>query len=368
MRSVDLRNGDSSEVLRGYLPNSIDSVCCDPPYHLTSIVKRFGAGNAAPAKHGKDGAFARASRGFMGQTWDGGDIAFRQEFWAECFRVLKPGGHLFAFSGTRTYHRMACAIEDAGFEIRDQFGWAYGTGFPKNHPIADVCSIATGQTFEGHGTAIKPAWEPICLARKPLAESSVMANLLRYGTGSLNIDGARIETDEFKSCIRNAKPDRNDGYGMDKNGATFYETHPLGRYPTNIIHDGSPDVTSRLPINQGQTVARFFYCAKASKEDWAEGMPEGLEKHPTVKPTDLMAYLCRLITPERGTVLDPFMGSGSTGKAAIREGFSFIGIERDPTYFEIARSRIEWERRRFNVEGQVDADCPKADELQPELF
>jgi DNA modification methylase len=228
---VTLHRGDCLEVLPLLEANSIDSCVTDPPYHLTSIVKRFGSTNAAPAQHGTDGAYARASKGFMGKQWDGGDIAFRPELWAEVLRVLKPGAHLLAFSGTRTYHRMACAIEDAGFEIRDQIGWCYGSGFPKSHDVSKGIDRAAGAErevvgtrdtytgkdknwcvasprlmnvtapataaaiqWQGWGTALKPAWEPIVLARKPLSESSIAANVLKHSVGGLNIDACRVET------------------------------------------------------------------------------------------------------------------------------------------------------------------------------
>jgi DNA methylase len=241
--------------------------------------------------------------------------------------VLKPGGHMLAFSGTRTYHRMVCAIEDAGFEVRDQIGWTYGSGFPKSKNL-------DGE-WQGWGTALKPAWEPIVVARKPLI-GTVADNVLAHGTGALNIDGCRVPTGD--------------------------------RWPANLIHDGSDEVVACFPTAPGQqcrartdgasqgnntfgalkhvtyepeprgdtgSAARFFYCAKASKSD------RGAENtHPTVKPTDLMRYLCRLVTPRGGVVLDHFMGSGSTGKAAVLEGFRFIGIDMMPEHVKIAEHRI----------------------------
>jgi len=183
---VSLHAGDCLDVLATLAENSVDSCVCDPPYHLTSIVKRFGAVASAPAKAGKTGAYARASTGFMGKKWDGGDVAFRAETWAAVMRVLKPGAYLVAFSGTRTYHRMVTAIEDAGFDIRDQIGWAFGSGFPKSHNLGD-----------GRGTALKPAWEPICLARRPLIGTNA-ENIEAWGTGGLNIDGCRVGTGEDK--------------------------------------------------------------------------------------------------------------------------------------------------------------------------
>lgn len=356
-----VHHADCRAVMASLASNSVDAVVTDPPYHLTSIVKRFGPG-CAPQQFGTDGAFARAARGFMGQTWDGGDIAFDVSLWAEVLRVLKPGGHVLAFGGSRTYHRMACAVEDAGFEIRDQILWLYGSGFPKSKDQGD-----------GHGTALKPAHEPIVMARKPLEAGSVAANRARWGTGAINIDG----------CVVGE-----------------------GRFPANLLHDGSDEVVAIFPAKAGAaspvrgdepshvtdriygkftgrvpgtfyadtgSAARFFYCAKASKRDREEGLehlPDGilarsnqaqrLEQaveeaggafniarirkniHPTVKPTDLMRYLVRLVTPAGGVVFDPFTGSGSTGKAALLEGLRFIGAELTAEYVPIARARIAW--------------------------
>ena len=296
----------------------VDSIVTDPPYHLTSIVERFGKEGSAPAKD-KDGAFQRQSVGFMGKEWDGGDIAFRKETWELFMKVLKPGGHLLAFSGSRTYHRMAVAIEDAGFDIRDQIMWLYGSGFPKSHNLGD-----------GWGTALKPAHEPIVLARKKI-EGTNKQNREKYGTAGLNIDASRIEY-----------ADENDRSGWHKTGgggkgymdtSTFkirkitpeeiQERTKNGRFPANVMHNGLEE-----------DWARYFYCAKASKSE------KGDNSHPTVKPLKLMKYLCKLITPKGGTVLDPFMGSGSTGIASKDEGFEFIGIEREKEYFEIAEKRI----------------------------
>ncbi|MDT6941886.1 site-specific DNA-methyltransferase [Brucella pseudogrignonensis] len=365
---------DCRDVLRSLADNSIDSIVTDPPYALVSIVKRFGKPGSAPAKGNE--AYQRASAGFMGKSWDTGEVAFSEDFWRECLRVLKPGGHVVAFSGTRTYHRMAVAIEDAGFEIRDQLGWLYGSGFPKSHDVAKqidksagfwrgkagaikdntVGQVAKGTEYErtekgepitdearewlGWGTALKPAWEPIALARKALS-GTVAANVLSHGTGAININGTRI-------------PAGNE--------------HEPDRWPANIVHDGSDEVLSAFP-NDGDP-ARFFYCAKASRKDRDDGL-DGFEQklvasalarvtqlageeatcisgtkntrantHPTVKPTDLMRWLCRLITPTGGIILDPFMGSGSTGKAALLEGFKFIGCEREEEYMPIAHARI----------------------------
>jgi site-specific DNA-methyltransferase (adenine-specific) len=309
--------GDCLDVLRTLPDNSVDSVVTDPPYGLS----------------------------FMGKKWDYDVPA--SEVWAECLRVLKPGGHLLAFAGTRTQHRMAVRIEDAGFEIRDMIAWVYGSGFPKSHNLKDE--------WQGWGTALKPALEPITVARKPFT-GTVAANVLAHGTGALNVDGCRVEgADAQQGRTRN-------GGGIVGNASSYelpdYKAPmPSGRWPANLIHDGGEFLGEQ---------ARFFYCAKASKKDRDEGLegfalraPDhgkgnaagGLQVsnskhpraniHPTVKPTDLMRYLCRLVTPPNGIVLDPFMGSGSTGKAAKLEGFQFIGIEREAEYLEIAKARIE---------------------------
>ena len=317
-----LLNGDCIEEMQKLIDDGVqvDSIVTDPPYHLQSIVDRYGKEGSAPAKD-RDGLYQRQARGFMGKEWDGGDIAFRKETWELALKLLKPGGHLLAFSASRNYHRMAVAIEDAGFEIRDQLMWIYGSGFPKSHNLGD-----------GWGTALKPAHEPIVMARK-FIEGTNKNNREKYGTGGLNIDGCRIEG---------------------------------GRFPANVMHDGSEEVLSGFPNAKGAvsngdasvgetsegvikplrrgkltsyaddgSAARFFYCPKVSKSERGED-----NTHPTVKPQELMKYLCRLVTPKGGTVLDPFMGSGSTGMAAKDEEFEFIGIEKEKEYFEIAESRI----------------------------
>ena len=292
----------------------VDSIVTDPPYHLQSIVDRFGKEGSAPAKHGTDGAFARASKGFMGQEWDGGDIAFRKETWKLALKLLKPGGHLLAFSASRNYHRMAVAIEDAGFEIRDQLMWLYGSGFPKSHNLGD-----------GWGTALKPAHEPIVMAKKSI-EGTNKNNREKYGTGGINIDGCRVELDGEKPPSGSAKRVyKNNQYTEEKIYGDNKTTPETGRYPANVMHDGLQE-----------DWARYFYCPKVSKSERGEG-----NTHPTVKPQELMKYLCRLVTPKGGTVLDPFMGSGSTGMAAKDEGFEFIGIEREKEYFEVAEKRIK---------------------------
>jgi site-specific DNA-methyltransferase (adenine-specific) len=335
---TDLRLGDCLDVLRSLPEASVDAVVTDPPYGLS----------------------------FMGKRWDY-DVP-SVEVWAECLRVLKPGGHLLAFAGTRTQHRMAVRIEDAGFDIRDMIAWVYGSGFPKSHNLDG--------NWQGWGTALKPALEPITVARKPLV-GSVAANVLEHGTGALNVDGCRVnmsqhdrQTIESASWVgRNLDCKAYGTFAADGSDQKM-TTHPSGRWPANLIHDGSeevvglfpdgakpkaarsgkrggssihgsptigtPNAIGHWPADEGGSAARFFYCAKASKADRGEG-----NLHPTVKPTDLMRYLCRLVTPPGGVVLDPFMGSGSTGKAAVLEGFRFLGIEREESYLAIAKARID---------------------------
>ncbi len=385
---INLLQGDCRITLKTLADCSVDSIVTDPPYHLTTGKK----GGSGPASVNLESPYGRAriGTGFMGMKWDGGDVAFDPSMWAECLRVLKPGGHLLAFSGTRTQHRMVCAIEDAGFEIRDQAGWMYGSGFPKSH------------NGDWGGTALKPAWEPICVARKPLV-GTVEANWLVWGLGGLNIDGCRVPTDDVLVMPSDAamvvggnggtgydRPRKTDADALDRRRAAaalaIEKANSIGRWPANLIHDGSDGVLAVFPTAPGQladasttapspktsnvygamkregepsqdsnnegaagfkmkpgarrldegSAARFFYCAKAGKRDRGAD-----NSHPTVKPTDLMRYLCRLVTPARGVVLDPFLGSGSTGKAAILEGFSFIGCELNPEYLTIAKARID---------------------------
>jgi DNA modification methylase len=504
-------------VLRGMADNSIDSIVTDPPYGLTAN-KKGGTGVASVTLENPYGrariSVGNGAGGFMGMKWDS-DVP-PVEVWAECLRVLKPGGYLLAFAGTRTQHRMAVRIEDAGFEIRDMIAWVYGSGFPKSLNVAkavdekrkpdtrhqllpneakfctwmreqsgldtetvrrvtgsarfmtgevEIVNTATkdaprygrramvptaeswarlrehmttqppdwvealvkeppqppdetpgeawtkgkglGTTgsneWQGWGTALKPALEPITVARKPLV-GTVAANVLAHGTGALNIDGCRVLGEAMQpNTGAGGLPRRN--VDEQRGPGLVSQPHELGRWPANLIHDGSEEVLAAFPQAKGQqgapsgmepssktantfgdfasrlpaqprgdtgNAARFFYCAKASKADRNEGCEhiaakqyshDGRETpidnayqrnssssnhHPTVKPTDLMAYLCRLVTPPGGVVLDPFMGSGSTGKAAIREGFQFIGIEREDAYIEIARVRIASEFERAN--------------------
>lgn len=438
-------HGDVIEMIKTLADNSVDAIVTDPPYHLTTG-KKGGTGPASVDLTSPYGR-ARVTTGFMGMTWDGGDIAYSVPMWKECLRVLKPGGHLLSFGGSRTYHRMACAVEDAGFEIRDQIQWVFGSGFPKSMDVSKALdktasverepgqpyrtpgggqilstfnnwqsdSIEEGtqerripqitipvtdaaKQWDGWGTALKPAHEPIVLARKPLI-GTVAANVLTHGTGALNIAACRIPGE----AVPINKLEAWSGFGQEIAPEYTATMSDVGRWPANLIHDGSEEVLEefakygerapgRFPSNsggigtdsgiysagvgrdqlertfEGGTAARFFYCAKADREDrnegcedfdkkplnWSSGtqspgtfQAEGTDRsshnnHPTVKPTDLMRYLCKMITPPGGTVLDPFMGSGSTGKAALYEGFHFIGIEKDANYCEIAKARMEY--------------------------
>jgi len=270
---------------------SIDAVVTDPPYGLS----------------------------FMGKRWDY-DVP-STEIWAECLRVLKPGGYLLAFAGTRTQHRMAVRIEDAGFEIRDMLAWMYGSGFPKSHNL-------DGE-HQGWGTALKPAMEPITMARKPF-KATVAQNVQEWGTGAINIDGCRIGEEE----IIQHRPKEWRGFHKLQDGeiSGYEDSSTIGRWPANVMHDGSAEILQGM----GEA-ARFFYTPKACKDDRDDGCDNN---HPTVKPTDLMRYLCRMVTPTGGIVLDPFTGSGSTGRGAVLEGFRFIGCEMDADYIEIAKARI----------------------------
>jgi DNA modification methylase len=448
-----LFHGDCLEVMAGMEAGSVDAVITDPPYEL----------------------------GFMGKAWDNSGIAYNVDVWRECLRVLKPGGHLLAFGGSRTYHRLACAVEDAGFEIRDQIMWLYGSGFPKSLNVGKAIDKAAGaerevvgtrisaygtdtatgervsrskggaglwtgaeskeveltgdpatpeaQQWDGWGTALKPAHEPIVVARKPLAERTVAANVLEWGTGAINVDGCRVGHNEPLGPSAHGMAGKQAGI-MGKTVLRHRDNTgpaPQGRWPANLIlsypedeyddegnllpNPGKDEVLAGFPVTTqidkrqrkiqrqppGQngiygtfegaddtpaygdtgSAARFFYVAKSSKRDRDEGCeglplrgknevygnglntatkldpalhtvesvanrPQRNNHHPTVKPTALMQYLCRLITPPGGLVLDPFCGSGSTGKGAILEGFRFIGIEQDAEYIEIARRRIEW--------------------------
>lgn len=356
--------GDSLEVLKDFEDNYFDSVVTDPPYGLA----------------------------FMGKKWDY-DVP-QVELWKEVNRVLKPGGHILSFAGSRTYHRMAVNIEDAGFEIRDMLGWLYGSGFPKSHNIGHKV-----EKYKGWGTALKPAHEPIVMARKPF-NTTVAENVLTYGTGGINIDECRVGIDENDPNHRHNSSQGNSGKNsMFGVGGHKGNLQSQGRFPANIIHDGSEEVLEIFPetspsnpkkrnrntigsfgmpndntneYNDKGTAARFFYCAKASKAERNMGLDDYEEKpmgmsnrakhrstlddshdiglnrvinrknyHPTVKPIKLMEYLVRLLTPKEGIVLEPFAGSGTTLIACKQQGFNYIGIEREQEYCDIAEARLK---------------------------
>jgi len=410
--SASVIHGDCLDVLRGMADASVDAIVTDPPYEL----------------------------GFMGRAWDRTGIAYSVDLWRECLRVLKPGGHLVAFGGTRTAHRMVCAIEDAGFEIRDTLAWLYGQGFPKSldvskaldkaagaernvvgpytrpgdgkpyradaptQPTGGGSSFASGvrcpiitapatdaaRQWSGWGTALKPAHEPATLARKPLV-GTVAANVQTHGTGALNVDGCRVGSESTRRETGSAAIWGGSGRIIGGSDA--------GRWPANVVLDEDAaamlDEQSGEPHSHGGRIlahhagmgfrggagserenpgsrggaSRFFYCAKASRAEREAGLREaglreaGLRRygeqgqgplpqqtprvetpqrniHPTVKPVALMRWLCRLVTPPGGTVLDPFAGSGSTLVAAVAEGFRAVGIEREAAYVEIARARV----------------------------
>ena len=410
-----LLKGNCLDTLKTLDTASVDSIVTDPPYEL----------------------------GFMGKSWDNSGIAYSTELWAECLRVLKPGGHLLAFSGSRTYHRMVVAIEDSGFEIRDQIMWLYGSGFPKSHNVSKGIDKKAGapvkvgkrftvaggieaqptpqgeareemrhnaitpeaQQWQGWGTALKPSHEPIVVARKPLI-GTVANNVLTYGTGAINIDGSRVNSGDEAVATFLKKGNKSDNgiYGDGLNGSkSIGAVTNYGRWPANVIHDGSDEVLAGFPTAKGGTwnttagarhfnndgeptlyetsktdnssgsAARFFYCAKASKSErnaGLEGLPErgkvfngqsdepagnaegsvedkfstkpAQNFHPTVKPLALMRYLIKLVTPPGGTVLDPFLGSGTTAVAATLEGFEWIGCEMTEDYWPIIEARVKW--------------------------
>jgi site-specific DNA-methyltransferase (adenine-specific) len=423
-------NDDCLNGMKTFSDNHFHSSITDPPYGLN----------------------------FMGKNWDHG--VPNKIYWQEVYRVLRPGGYLLAFGGTRMFHRLMVEIEDSGFEIRDTIMWVYGSGFPKGNNIAKAIDKKLGKEpevvgdnpnwrpaknkggagfdkqligeqveeykltkpnsdlakqFQGWNTNLKPAWEPIIVARKPV-EETVAQNAIKYGTGGINIDGCRVG--ETGATIQDSFTNEYLGQDTINFGHKRGIIHKieLGRYPANLIHDGSEEVLEQFPITNTKpnsntranhssnpygsprtmqtsdtppipsieyadcgSAARFFYCAKASKKDRDEGCEalepkeatkqfnEGMEgqirsdgtvikesikhrnHHPTVKPTNLMQYLCRLVTPKDGIILDPFCGSGSTGKAAILEGFNFVGIEKEADYADIARKRCEYAKNRTDI-------------------
>lgn len=333
VKMIQLHKGDCLNIMDTLPPDHFDAAVTDPPYHLHSTVKRFGGTRPAPQKRGYNGTFENIARGFIGQKWDGGDISFRVETWAKLLRVLKPGAHLVAFNHSRTYHRMASAIEDAGFEIRDSLMWIYSTGFPKSFKQTAAleklgASPQTIAAFEGWGTGLKPAFEPIVVARKPLLESSIARQIISTGTGALNIDAARVPGGGHAGYKqpKNQTPRAENSF-LSNLKTTPHLPSPGGGYPANIIHDGSQQVRANLPIDSaGRSVARFFYSAKADVADRRGS------KHPTVKPHKLMRWLCRLVCPRGGLIIDPFAGSGATAWAAHAEGFSAAVIERETEF------------------------------------
>jgi DNA modification methylase len=392
--------GDCLDKLKELEDNSIDSIVTDPPYGLSFMGKDWDKVKAT--KETKSQVVKGLGAG-MKMTTLADNIEFEKwvtEWSMECMRVLKPGGYMLAFGGSRMYHRLASGVENAGFEIRDQMMWIYGSGFPKSRDIGkDIEKIKVGgiknlkqigtkqgikvetgtsgysyskeyvpgismggkqisgdipvyeitNEWGGWGTALKPAHEPIVMARKPLSGKTVGNNVLEWGTGGINIDDSRIPTnDNLGGGATNGsvldiegfdRPWMHDeekmkGFG-EKMKQKVEHAQTLGRFPANVIFD---EDAGKILDEQYEGVSRFFYCPKTNKSDRSEG-----NIHPTVKPTDLMLYLIRLVTPKGGTTLDPFMGSGSTGKAAIRGGFDFIGIEREEEYFQIAEGRINYE-------------------------
>lgn len=462
-KNYKIYHSDMRNMLEDIAENSIDCIVCDPPYGLTSIVKRFGKENSAEAKYGKDGSFQRLSKGFMGKEWDGSGVEYDLKTWESCLRVLKAGGYLLAFGGSRTYHRIACAIEDASFEIRDTIMWLYGSGFPKSMNIGLAidkkeglqgqrgiggfnvggileqnnrnAKLYKGSTTDGSkkeaytdyksdlakqwagwGTALKPSYEPIIVARKPF-KGSLIDNVLEYGVGGINIDECRVGTEE-RTQFSGRSQSKSTVYNEFNQENAPYQT-VQGRFPANTIltYDetdyeevcsGFPNTKSdiRKPsggkilnpesswnnnsmidkttrgFNDSGSAARYFYCAKASKKDRDEGLDifangvitDGLNTpvdnafnrgetvrkntHPTVKPTELMQYLIRLVAPQGATILDPFMGSGSTGKAAMYEnlehnkGYKFIGIEMTEEYLPIANARIKYVEDKLETTNQ----------------
>lgn len=407
-----LLNGNNIELLKTLDDNSVDSIVTDPPYGIS----------------------------FMGNKWDY-DVP-TINFWKEVYRVLKPGGHILSFSSSRTYHRMVINIEDAGFEIRDQILWIYGSGFPKSNNIGKAVDKVLGNErevvgvkhpqykdgvpggkgfhnslgreggdrlepemetkgqseWEGWGTALKPAHEPICMARKPLAEKSITENVLKYKTGAININDCRVEfineDDYNEATIKNqhadfgTKPMTNNVVYGDYSMVEPKNYKPTGRYPANIIHDGSDEVVNEFPItksgynkssykntrnddgiinktfesNGGDygdvgSASRFFYCPKAGPSE-RKFDSDNKNTHPTVKPIKLMRYLVRLVTPKNGVVLDPFMGSGTTGVACKADGFDFIGMEMNDDYFDIANKRMNTDYDFSSDDIKIKLDNP----------
>lgn len=342
--------GDSLIKLRDLPTSTVDAVATDGPYEM----------------------------GFMNRSWDKTGIVNDPLFWGEVLRVLKPGAHLINFGGTRTFHRMASAVEDAGFEIRDMLAWMYGQGFPK--------SLNLKGEWKGYGTALKPSHEPITLARKPLEKGLTVAqNVLKWGVGGINVDATRIGTEQVESGRAGRGECESGAFG--KKPVDTPKAFATGRWPANVLLDeeaaamldeqsGHLQSSKRKPqANSGHQnkyvggeierkvqrvdydgaggASRFFYVAKTSKRERGEG-----NNHPTVKPIRLMEYLCKLICPPGGVILDPFLGSGSTGCAAVKLGYQFIGIEREAEYVEIARKRIEyWQKQSDSAQAELELEA-----------
>ena len=421
-----IHNGDCAEVMASMEGDSVDAIVTDPPYGLSFMNKEWDSpqmmGSAAFLKSG--GGYGNYPKGVKRTGYSDVDVhrfqAYMTPIFAEALRVAKPGAHLLCFGGTRTFHRMACAIEDAGWEIRDCIMWVYGSGFPKSMDVAKAIDKATGyvgevigertvdvgmqgghmhagrksqqqqqqvrslsdqaKQWEGWGTCLKPAWEPIIVARKPL-DGTVANNVLTWGVGAMNIDACRVPTEDKLGGGMKAggakgvwdRPFMHDEQAqaafVERKKANVAKSESLGRFPANLVHDGSQMVLDLFPdtgkssggggvkapgkngiygsysgheypqqlgLGDSGSAARFFYCAKASKKDRGEG-----NNHPTVKPTELMKWLVQLVTPEGGVVLDPFAGSGTTLVACKMLGRNAIGIEREQEYVEIIKRRLE---------------------------
>ena len=341
---MQLFNGDSLEILDQLEENSIDSVVCDPPYGLGNNSKKV-VEECLKAWMNEE-AYQTSGTGFMGKAWD--SFVPGPEIWKKVFRVLKPGGHVIAFAGSRTQDLMTMALRLSGFEIRDCIQWLYGSGFPKSHNIGKKLP-----QWEGFGTALKPSYEPAILCRKPI-QGTVVENVLKYGVGGLNVDGCKIDTTGGDSgrwpsnvIINEEVSEDLKSYGLKSSGPNkkIGKDQNISKRKIDFLSGTTKRIHSReYKQNQGY-VSRYFYCAKVSREEREKGLDSSNERaniHPTVKPIQLMRYLCKLITPPGGTILDPFMGSGSTGIGASLEGFHFVGIEREEEYFNIARARIAY--------------------------